>query len=192
MAKYVGALDQGTTSTRFMIFDHAGQVVGIDQKEHEQIYPKPGWVEHDPAEIWNRASRSSGRARQGQHQRRRPRRRGHHEPARNDRRLGPPNRQGRSTTPSSGRTRAPTRSSTSSPRTAARIASAARTGLPLATYFSGPKIAGSSTTSRRTGGCRGRRRALRHHRHVAHLEPDRRRRTAAFTSPTSPTPAARC
>jgi len=52
MAKYVGALDQGTTSTRFMIFDHAGQVVAIDQKEHEQIYPKPGWVEHDPAEIW--------------------------------------------------------------------------------------------------------------------------------------------
>ncbi|MGZ8514117.1 MAG: glycerol kinase GlpK, partial [Candidatus Limnocylindrales bacterium] len=54
MAKYVGALDQGTTSTRFMIFDHAGQIVGIDQKEHEQIYPKPGWVEHDPAEIWTR------------------------------------------------------------------------------------------------------------------------------------------
>ena len=54
MAKYVGALDQGTTSTRFMIFDHAGRVVGIDQKEHEQIYPKPGWVEHDPVEIWTR------------------------------------------------------------------------------------------------------------------------------------------
>jgi glycerol kinase len=54
MPKYVGALDQGTTSTRFMIFDHSGQVVGIHQKEHEQIYPKPGWVEHDPAEIWAR------------------------------------------------------------------------------------------------------------------------------------------
>jgi glycerol kinase len=54
MANYVGALDQGTTSTRFMIFDHSGQVAGIDQKEHEQIYPKPGWVEHDPAEIWTR------------------------------------------------------------------------------------------------------------------------------------------
>ncbi len=52
MAKYVGAVDQGTTSTRFMIFDHAGQVIGIDQKEHEQIYPKPGWVEHDPMEVW--------------------------------------------------------------------------------------------------------------------------------------------
>jgi glycerol kinase len=54
MADYVGALDQGTTSTRFMIFDHGGNVVGIDQKEHEQIFPKPGWVEHDPAEIWAR------------------------------------------------------------------------------------------------------------------------------------------
>ncbi len=52
MAKYAAAVDQGTTSTRFMIFDHAGKVVGVDQKEHEQIYPKPGWVEHDPIEIW--------------------------------------------------------------------------------------------------------------------------------------------
>ena len=54
MADYVGALDQGTTSTRFMIFNHSGGVVGIDQKEHEQIFPKPGWVEHDALEIWTR------------------------------------------------------------------------------------------------------------------------------------------
>ena len=54
MAKYAAAVDQGTTSTRFMIFDHKGQVVGVAQKEHEQIYPKPGWVEHDPMEIWTR------------------------------------------------------------------------------------------------------------------------------------------
>ncbi len=54
MADYAAALDQGTTSTRFMIFDHRGQVVGIDQKEHEQIYPRPGWVEHDANEIWER------------------------------------------------------------------------------------------------------------------------------------------
>jgi glycerol kinase len=54
MAKYAAAVDQGTTSTRFMIFDHSGQVVAVDQKEHEQIYPKPGWVEHDPMEIWTR------------------------------------------------------------------------------------------------------------------------------------------
>jgi glycerol kinase len=55
MAKYVGALDQGTTSTRFMIFDHSGTVIAVDQKEHEQIFPKPGWVEHDAAEIWQRS-----------------------------------------------------------------------------------------------------------------------------------------
>ena len=54
MPTYSAAIDQGTTSTRFMIFDHAGQVVGMDQKEHEQIYPRPGWVEHDPLEIWRR------------------------------------------------------------------------------------------------------------------------------------------
>jgi glycerol kinase len=52
MAKYVAAVDQGTTSTRFIIFDHAGRVVGVDQKEHTQIFPKAGWVEHDPMEIW--------------------------------------------------------------------------------------------------------------------------------------------
>ena len=54
MAKYAAAIDQGTTSTRFMIFDHAGKVIEVDQKEHEQIYPKPGWVEHNPMEIWDR------------------------------------------------------------------------------------------------------------------------------------------
>jgi glycerol kinase len=54
MADYAGALDQGTTSTRFMIFDHQGQVVSVDQKEHEQIFPQPGWVEHDANEIWQR------------------------------------------------------------------------------------------------------------------------------------------
>ncbi len=53
MAEYIMAIDQGTTSTRAMIFDHAGQVIGVKQKEHEQQYPKPGWVEHDPLEIWS-------------------------------------------------------------------------------------------------------------------------------------------
>ncbi len=54
MAKYVAAVDQGTTSTRCMLFNHAGEPVGIHQMEHEQIYPKPGWVEHDPMEVWDR------------------------------------------------------------------------------------------------------------------------------------------
>jgi glycerol kinase len=52
MAKYVGALDQGTTSNRFIIFDHSGRIIAVDQKEHEQIFPQPGWVEHNPIEIW--------------------------------------------------------------------------------------------------------------------------------------------
>jgi glycerol kinase len=54
MVKYVAAVDQGTTSTRCMIFDHAGAVVSLHQLEHEQIYPQAGWVEHDPLEIWAR------------------------------------------------------------------------------------------------------------------------------------------
>ncbi|QUQ70874.1 glycerol kinase GlpK [Kutzneria sp. CA-103260] len=52
MSSYVAAIDQGTTSTRCMIFDHSGRVVAVDQKEHRQIFPKAGWVEHDPEEVW--------------------------------------------------------------------------------------------------------------------------------------------
>lgn len=52
MTKYVGAIDQGTTSSRFIIFDRVGAIVAVDQKEHEQIMPRPGWVEHDAEEIW--------------------------------------------------------------------------------------------------------------------------------------------
>ena len=54
---YVGAIDQGTTGTRFMVFDHAGQVVASAYERHEQIYPEPGWVEHDPIEIWENTKR---------------------------------------------------------------------------------------------------------------------------------------
>jgi glycerol kinase len=53
MQGYIGALDQGTTSTRFIIFDRKGRIVACHQVEHQQIYPKPGWVEHDPQEIWS-------------------------------------------------------------------------------------------------------------------------------------------
>ncbi|MBB5785784.1 glycerol kinase GlpK [Jiangella mangrovi] len=52
MSQYVAAIDQGTTSTRCMIFDHSGRVVSVDQREHEQIFPQAGWVEHDPEEVW--------------------------------------------------------------------------------------------------------------------------------------------
>lgn len=54
MTRYIAALDQGTTSTRCILFDHAGRPVATDQQEHTQIYPQPGWVEHDPLEIWQR------------------------------------------------------------------------------------------------------------------------------------------
>jgi glycerol kinase len=62
MADYVAALDQGTTSTRCMIFNHGGEVEGVEQLEHEQIYPQPGWVEHDANEIWQRARQVMDRA----------------------------------------------------------------------------------------------------------------------------------
>ncbi|MCP3890281.1 MAG: glycerol kinase, partial [Desulfobulbaceae bacterium] len=53
MTKYVGAIDLGTTSNRFILFDKQGTIFESAQKEHKQIFPKPGWVEHDPMEIWN-------------------------------------------------------------------------------------------------------------------------------------------
>ncbi|MBC8161739.1 MAG: glycerol kinase GlpK [Roseiflexaceae bacterium] len=66
MAKYVAAIDQGTTSTRCMIFDRSGSVICFDQKEHEQIYPQPGWVEHNPDEIRSRTTEVvSGALRKG-------------------------------------------------------------------------------------------------------------------------------
>jgi glycerol kinase len=54
VSTYIGAIDQGTTSTRFIIFDRGGRIVSVSQKEHEQIFPQPGWVEHDANEIWRR------------------------------------------------------------------------------------------------------------------------------------------
>ncbi|RSD22035.1 glycerol kinase GlpK [Amycolatopsis eburnea] len=57
MTSYVAAIDQGTTSTRCMIFNHEGRVVSVDQREHEQIFPKAGWVEHNAEEIWENTRR---------------------------------------------------------------------------------------------------------------------------------------
>jgi glycerol kinase len=56
MAQYIAAVDQGTTGTRCMVFDHGGRVVAFHYREHEQIFPQPGWVEHDPLEIWHKAA----------------------------------------------------------------------------------------------------------------------------------------
>ena len=62
MKSYVGAIDQGTTSTRFMVFDKSARVVAVAQKEHEQIFPRPGWVEHDALEILRRTEEVIGEA----------------------------------------------------------------------------------------------------------------------------------
>jgi glycerol kinase len=62
MSAYLGALDQGTTSTRFIVFDRSGRIVASAQEEHEQIYPFAGWVEHDPDEIWRRTQHVIGKA----------------------------------------------------------------------------------------------------------------------------------
>ncbi|WP_207453691.1 glycerol kinase GlpK [Desertivibrio insolitus] len=62
MADYILAIDQGTTSTRAIVFDHAGSIVSVGQKEHEQIFPKAGWVEHDPKEIWDNTREVIGQA----------------------------------------------------------------------------------------------------------------------------------
>ena len=61
-ARYVLAIDQGTTSTRAIVFDHTGGIVSVGQKEHEQIFPKAGWVEHDPLEIWANVREVVGQA----------------------------------------------------------------------------------------------------------------------------------
>jgi glycerol kinase len=69
MSRYVGAIDQGTTSSRFILFDQRGAIVSVAQKEHAQVYPQPGWVEHDPLEIWRNTEEVIGTAlaREGLH-----------------------------------------------------------------------------------------------------------------------------
>jgi glycerol kinase len=62
VTKYIVAIDQGTTSTRAIVFDHSGSIVSSGQKEHEQIFPRAGWVEHDPIEIWNNTREVIGQA----------------------------------------------------------------------------------------------------------------------------------
>ena len=62
MSRYIGAIDQGTTSSRFIVFDQSGSVVSVAQKEHAQIYPQPGWVEHAPLEIWRNTQEVIGGA----------------------------------------------------------------------------------------------------------------------------------
>src|SRR3954467_15864820 len=106
MADYIGAIDQGTTSTRFIVFDRDGRIVAVDQREHEQITPRAGWVEHDPRQAWRRTREVIGGALAGSglatHARgawwrparspprgRRRRGRRYPQPARDDRGVGP-------------------------------------------------------------------------------------------------------
>lgn len=86
---FIAAIDQGTTSSRCIIFDKDGRIVSVDQKEHEQIFPKPGWVEHNAAEIWENVQEVVMRLRrQGGYHRRRRQGDRHHQPARDHAALG--------------------------------------------------------------------------------------------------------
>ena len=60
--KYVMSIDQGTTSSRAILFDKAGKIVSVGQLEHEQIFPKAGWVEHNPVEIWDNVRKATAMA----------------------------------------------------------------------------------------------------------------------------------
>ena len=141
MTRYVGAVDQGTTSTRFMVFDHAGREVARHQLEHAQILPQAGWVEHDPVEIYQRTCEAiEGVAFQSQSHGARPGGDRHHQPTRNHRRLESRRLVNRFTTPSSGKTPAPTASCASWNKMAPAKRFDSKAGLPPATYFSGGKI----------------------------------------------------
>ncbi len=175
MPKYSVALDQGTTSSRAMVFDHSGHVVAVSQKEHEQIYPKPGWVEHDPMEVWARCQEVIDEAMEKAGA------------ARDDiAALGITNQR---------ETAVVWDRNTGEPVMNAIVWQDTRTdklvdelsadggqdrfrtkvGLPLATYFSGPKvrwILDNVDGAQRQG--RRRRPRVRQHGYLVHLEPDRR------------------
>ena len=175
MTEYVAAIDQGTTSSRCMRLRPPGHVVSVDQSEHSRSSRKAGWVEHDGDEIWRNTRQVAAGAL-----------------AKADLKssdivaVGITNqretallwdraRASRCTTRSSGRTPGPT----AVPRTrrrsaAARTATGAKTGLPLATYFAGPKIRWMLDKVTGRGPSRSRRAALRQHGHLAAVEHDRR------------------
>ena len=93
MGDFIGAVDQGTTSTRFIVFDHDGRPVAKHQLEHEQLLPRAGWVEHNPhRDLGPHPDRHRQRAGAGRHRQLRPRRHRRDQPARDGDRLGPPHR----------------------------------------------------------------------------------------------------
>ena len=142
MAPYLGAIDQGTTSTRFIVFDHSGRIVSVAQKEHEQIFPSAAWIEHDPDEIWRRTQEVIEEAMRGLKSCA-PRTLPPSGLPTNARlrSFGIARPEGRCTTPWSGR------NSTRVDDAVAEFSQEGgqdrfreKTGLPLATYFSGLKI----------------------------------------------------
>ena len=140
-AQYIASVDQGTASSRCLIFDASARVVSVSQKEHHHIFPRPGWVEHDPREIWANVLEVVHGALQGaQLQPERPRRARDHQPARDHRAVGPRRPASRCTTRSPGRTCARTGWSANSRGDEGQDRFKERCGLPLATYFSAPKI----------------------------------------------------
>ena len=161
MADYVGAIDQGTTSTRFMIFDHSGNEVARHQLEHEQILPRSGWVEHDPVEIWERTKVVIDQALENADADGTPTwpRSGITNQRETDGRVGQDHRPRRTTTRSSGRTPAPTGSPPGSSVTATATRSGTRRGCRRRRTSPAARSSGSSTTSTASG--RPRRRATR-------------------------------
>ena len=140
--QYVAAIDQGTTSTRCMIFNHDGRVVSVDQKEHEQIFPQAGWVEHNADRDLGQHPRGDrGRAGQGRPDRQGHRRRRHHQPAGDRAGLGPHHRRaGLQRDRLAGHPHRRDLPASWARSAAAPTGTRPRSGLPLATYFSGPKV----------------------------------------------------
>ena len=178
MSQHVIALDQGTTSSRAIIFDVNGKVVSLSQHPFAQIYPQPGWVEHDPMTILYTQLESLSEAIPHERPfRRGHRRHRHHQPARDDDRLGKGNRQ-----PHVQRHRLAVPPHGAYVRRAARrrlgpSTSAKRPAFCSDAYFSGTKLQlDSRQRPRRARARRARRAAVRHGGHMAHLEADRRAR----------------
>ena len=175
MSTYIGAIDQGTTSTRFIIFDRGGRIVAVAQKEHEQIFPQPGWVEHDPAEIWRRteevidaAMKQKGPAakRSGRHR--------DYQPARDHGAVGPQDRaSGLQRTGLAGHTGRLLRSGTGPAR---RTRPPSRQNRPAACHLfqRAENPLDSGQRSRCSGARECRRRPLREYRFVPPVEPHRR------------------
>ena len=142
--RYVLALDQGTTGSTALVVDAEGAVRARGYAELPQHYPQPGWVEHDPEEIWATSVRGGAARRWPRRRvdRRRGRRDRHHQPARDDDGVGARDRAARSIARSCGSAAAPRRSATRLKADGAEApCPAERTGLVLDAYFSGTKIA---------------------------------------------------